>query len=131
MTTPAMPLETKSSFPVDAPASCKSISSDDCAVHGITQTPHLDKLLQNRPKAELRDLADIVQTLNDGDQCAKCAVQAAVTIITGFVQELYTAKKSGKLSKEDKKALKLEVKGLVKGMKGDIKSQRKELKGRL
>lgn len=126
-----MPLETKSSSPVDVPASCKSISSNDCAVHGITQTPHLDKLLQNRPKAELRDLADIVQALNDGDQCAKCAVQAAVTIITGFVQELYTAKKSGKLSKGDKKALKLEVKGLVKGMKGDIKSQRKELKGRL
>lgn len=131
MATPAMPFETKSSSPVDVPVLHKSISSNDCEVHGITQTPHLDKLLQNRPKAELRDLADIVQALNDGDQCAKCAVQAAVTIITGFVQELYTAKKSGKLSKEDKKALKLEVKGLVKGMKGDIKSQRKELKGRL
>ncbi|KAM0250865.1 hypothetical protein ACHAP5_002085 [Fusarium lateritium] len=126
-----MPQETKFSTSVDTLAPCKSISSNDCAVHGITQTPHLDKLLQNRPKAKIQELADIAQTLNDGEQCAKCAVQAAVAIITGFVQEMYTAKRSGKLSKEDKKALKLEVKGLMKGIKGDIKSQRKQLKGRL
>ncbi|KAF4334886.1 hypothetical protein FBEOM_11277 [Fusarium beomiforme] len=108
-----------------------SISSNDCQVHGLSDsdTPHLDKLLQSRPKAELQDLADAIDSLKHGDQCAKCAVQAAVTIITGFLQELYTAKKNGKMSKEDKKALKSEVKGLVKGMKGDVKMRKKEIKG--
>ncbi|KAF4445639.1 hypothetical protein F53441_10639 [Fusarium austroafricanum] len=128
MTTTSAQLETQSHSPAKAPTPSISISPKDCTVHGDSETPHLDRLLQNRPKAELQGLADAVESLAHGDQCAKCAVQAAVTIITGFTQELYTAKKSGKLSKEDKKALKSEVKGLVKGMKGDIKMQKKELK---
>ncbi|RBQ73690.1 hypothetical protein FVER14953_10954 [Fusarium verticillioides] len=106
-----------------------SISSNNCQVHGQSETPHLDRLLQNRPKAELQVLADAVDSLTHGDQCAKCAVQAAVTIVTGFLQELYTAKKTGKISKEDKKALKSEVKGLAKGIKGDVKARKKEIKG--
>jgi hypothetical protein len=105
-------------------------SPNDCAFHGLSQTPHLDRLLQSRPEAELQGLANAVESLRQGDQCAKCAVQAAVTIITGFMGEVYTAKKNGKLSKEEKKALKSEVKGLVTGMKEGIKSQKKEFKSR-
>ncbi|KAF5636198.1 major facilitator superfamily transporter [Fusarium sp. NRRL 52700] len=79
--------------------------------------------------AELQVLVDAVDSLTHGDQCAKCVVQAAVTVITGFLQELYTAKKTGKISKEDKRALKSEVEGLVKGIKGDAKLRKKEIKG--
>ncbi|RGP76737.1 hypothetical protein FLONG3_5177 [Fusarium longipes] len=105
-------------------------STNNCAVHGSSDTPHLDRLLQSRPEAELQGLADAIDSLRQSDQCAKCAVQAAVTIITGFMGEVYTAKKNGKLSKDDKKALKSEVKGLVMGMKEGIKSQKKEFKSR-
>ncbi|KAH7215807.1 hypothetical protein DER44DRAFT_806839 [Fusarium oxysporum] len=93
---------------IKTPTPSVSISPNDCQVHRQSETPHLDRLLQNRPKAEL---------------------QPAVTIVTGFLQELYTAKKTGKISKEDKKALKSEVKGLVKGIKGDVKARKKEIKG--
>jgi hypothetical protein len=123
MTSTPIQLETKT------PTPSVSISSNDCQVHGQSETPHLDKLLQNRPKAELQGLTDAIDSLTRGDQCAKCAVQAAATIIIGFLQELYTAKKTGKISKEDKKALKSEVKGLVKGIKGDVKIRKKEIKG--
>ncbi|KAJ4127848.1 hypothetical protein NW768_008127 [Fusarium equiseti] len=127
MTTTAAPIQLDSKSPVTT-----SINApNDCAVHGLSQTPHLDHLLQSRPKAELQGLADAVESLKHGDQCAKCAVQAAVSIIAGFVQEVYTAKKSGKLSKEDKKALKSEVKDIMRGMKGEIKAQKKEFKSEL
>ncbi|KAF5000284.1 hypothetical protein FGRMN_1916 [Fusarium graminum] len=131
MATSPVQVETKPSSLSEAPTRPMSVTPNDCAVHGLSQTPHLDRILQNRPKAELQDLADAVQNLNDGDRCAKCAVQAAVTIVTGFIQEIYTAKKEGKLSKEDKKALKAEVKGLAKGVKGEIKGQKKQFKGQL
>ncbi|OBS24675.1 hypothetical protein FPOA_05215 [Fusarium poae] len=110
----------------NATTSMSTGSSNDCAVHGLSETPHLDRLLQSRPQSELQGLADAVESLRQGDRCAKCAIQAAVSIITGFLGEIYTAKKSGKLSKEEKKALKSEVKGLAKGMKEGIKSQKKE-----
>ncbi|RGP71002.1 hypothetical protein FSPOR_3690 [Fusarium sporotrichioides] len=105
-------------------------SSNDCAVHGLSETPHLDRLLQSRPQTELQGLADAVENLRQGDRCAKCVIQDAVAIITGFVGEIYTAKKSGKLSKGEKKALKSEVKGLAMGMKEGIRSQKKEFKSR-
>ncbi|KAL6916811.1 hypothetical protein FSHL1_008516 [Fusarium sambucinum] len=114
----------------NATTSISTTSSNDCAVHGLSETPHLDRLLQSRPQSELQGLADAVESLRQGDRCAKCAIQAAVAIITGFMGEIYTAKKSGKLSKEEKKALKSEVKGLATGMKEGIKSQKKEFKSR-
>ncbi|KAM0541617.1 hypothetical protein ACHAPJ_013165 [Fusarium lateritium] len=124
-------LDSKS--PHEIHTSISSVSGDSalCAVHGSSETPHLDKILQSRPQAELQGLATAVQNLTHGDQCAKCAVQSAVSIIIELVQEVYTAKKSGKLSKEEKKALKMEVKGLVKGVKSDIQSQKKDFKSNM
>ncbi|KAL4731964.1 hypothetical protein ACLX1H_000963 [Fusarium chlamydosporum] len=129
MTTATTPIQSETKSLCTTQSTAIS-SSNDCAIHGLSQTPHLDNLLQNRSKHELQGLADAIESLTHGDHCAKCAVQAAVSIITGFVQELYTAKKDGKLSKEEKKALKSDVKGLVKGVKDGIKEQRKKIKSR-
>ncbi|KAI8663647.1 hypothetical protein NCS57_00966200 [Fusarium keratoplasticum] len=99
-----------------------------CPVHGASQTPHLEKMLQARPRAELQQLTVALNDLADENRCAKCAVQTITNIVMGYVQDVRWAKKNGKWSKEDKKALKMEIKGLAKGVKADIKSRKAEMK---
>ncbi|KAM6517160.1 hypothetical protein FSOLCH5_008121 [Fusarium solani] len=102
-----------------------------CPVHGASQTPHLEKMLQARPKAELQQLTVALNDLADENRCAKCAVQTITNIVMGYVQDVRWAKKNGKWSKEDKKALKMEIKGLAKGVKADIKSRKAEMKSEM
>ena len=64
--------------------------------------------------AALNDLAD------EG-KCTKCTVENISTLLTGHAREIKAAKRNGEWSKEDKKALKAEVKGLFKGVKKDVK----------
>ncbi|KAI8665510.1 hypothetical protein LRP88_03989 [Fusarium phalaenopsidis] len=100
-------------------------------MHGASQTPHLEKILQARPKAELQQLTAALNGLADENRCAKCAVQTISNIVMGYVQDVGWANKNGKWSKEDKKALKMEIKGLAKGVKADIKSRKAEMKSEM
>ncbi|KAL2678987.1 hypothetical protein Neosp_009741 [[Neocosmospora] mangrovei] len=102
-----------------------------CPVHGASQTPHLETMLQARPKAELQQLTAALNDLADENRCAKCAVQTITSIVMGYVQDVRWAKKNGKWSKEDKKALKMEIKGLAKGVKADIKSRKADMKSEM
>ena len=57
----------------------------------------------------------------DGKGCVKCATKDVVLILTAYMRDIRAAKKSGKWSKEEKKALKAEVKGFLKEVKRDVK----------
>jgi hypothetical protein len=98
-----------------------------CGVHGASQTPHLDRQLQQSQSKEI--LQALIMSLNDiadENRCTKCAVESASSLFTGYVREVRAAKRSGKWSKEEKKAIKAEVKSLGKGVKRDIKALWKE-----
>lgn len=58
----------------------------------------------------------------DEKKCTKCTVENISTLLTGHVRDLRVAKQNGVWSKEDKKALKTEIKGLLKPVKKDVKS---------
>jgi hypothetical protein len=95
----------------------------DCLTHGPSQVPLLDSELQ-RPQAKdiIHTLAKALNDIADEKKCTKCTAENISTLITGHVRDLRAAKRSGMWSKEDKKALKVEIKGLLKPAKKDIKS---------
>jgi hypothetical protein len=67
-------------------------------------------------------LSAALSELVDENKCTKCAVENLSTLLTGHVRNLRTAKQNGEWSKEDRKALKAESKGLLKPVKKEIKS---------
>ncbi|KAK4862375.1 hypothetical protein LT330_002508 [Penicillium expansum] len=87
------------------------------------QVPLLDLELQ-KPQAKdiIRTLAAALNDIADEKKCTKCTVENISTLLTGHVRDLRAAKRSGMWSKEDKKALKTEIKGLLKPVKKDVKS---------
>ncbi|KAE8333070.1 hypothetical protein BDV39DRAFT_199422 [Aspergillus sergii] len=94
-----------------------------CTVHGSSQTPHLDRQLQQpQTKEILQALTVALNDIADERQCTKCAVETASGLLTGYVREVKAAKKNGQYSKEEKKALKKEIKDLAKGVKRDVKA---------
>ncbi|GMF79815.1 unnamed protein product [Aspergillus oryzae] len=98
-------------------------SSASCTVHGSSQTPHLDRQLQQpQTKEILQALTVALNDIADERQCTKCAVETASGLLTGYVREVKAAKKNGQYSKEEKKALKKEIKDLAKGVKRDVKA---------
>ncbi|KAF5010783.1 hypothetical protein FDECE_3080 [Fusarium decemcellulare] len=125
--------DTKSPSPVaELPSSLSPTSTltntsekreSSCPVHGVSQTPHLDEILKSRSRAELQGLAAALDDLRDENRCAKCAVQTAANLLIGYFQDIREAKKNGQWSKEEKKALKLEIKDLAKSVKADVKSR--------
>lgn len=96
-------------------------------MHGSFQTSRLDNQCQQpEVQAALRALANAIMDMADQYQCTKCAVEKSSALITGHIREIRAAKKNGKWSKEEKKTLKAEVKGLLKTMNRDIKAIRRE-----
>lgn len=95
----------------------------DCLTHGPSQVPRVDRELQ-KPQAKeiIRTLVAALNDITDEKKCTKCTVESISTILTGQVRDLRAAKRNGTWSKEDKKALKAEVKALFKPMKKDLKS---------
>ncbi|OQE38932.1 hypothetical protein PENCOP_c007G04362 [Penicillium coprophilum] len=95
----------------------------NCLTHGPSQVPLLDRELQNQQTKEIiRALTTALNDLTDEKKCTKCTVENIATLLTGQVRDLRAAKRSGMWSKEDKKALKAEIKGLLKPLKKDVKS---------
>ncbi|CRL23854.1 unnamed protein product [Penicillium camemberti] len=95
----------------------------DCLTHGPSQVPLLDHELQ-KPQAKdiIQTLATALNDIADEKKCTKCTVENISTLLTGHVRDLRAAKRSGVWSKEDKKALKAEIKGLLRPVKKDVKS---------
>lgn len=56
------------------------------------------------------------------EECTKCAAESGSKAITSFVRDVKEAKKRGEWSKEDKKAIKKELKDTFKPLKGEMKS---------
>ncbi|KAJ5486216.1 hypothetical protein N7530_000516 [Penicillium desertorum] len=95
----------------------------DCLTHGPSQVPLLDSELQKQQAKDIiRTLATALNDIADEKKCTKCTVENISTLLTGHVRDLRVAKRSGMWSKEDKKALKVEIKGLLKPVKKDVKS---------
>ncbi|KAJ5503237.1 hypothetical protein N7463_006111 [Penicillium fimorum] len=95
----------------------------DCLTHGPSQVPLLDRELQ-KPQAKdiIRTLATALNDIADEKKCTKCTVENISKLLTGHVRDLRAAKRSGMWSKEDKRALKMEIKGLLRPVKKDVKS---------
>jgi hypothetical protein len=67
-------------------------------------------------------LSTALNDLADERQCTKCTVESISTLLTSHARDIRAAKQNGEWSKEERKALKAEVKGLFKGVKKDVKS---------
>ncbi|KAJ5824268.1 hypothetical protein N7447_006608 [Penicillium robsamsonii] len=95
----------------------------DCVTHGPSQVPLLDRELQKlQAKDIIRTLATALNDITDEKKCTKCTVENISNLLTSHVRDLRAAKRSGMWTKEDKKALKMEIKGLLKPVKKDVKS---------
>lgn len=57
----------------------------------------------------------------DERTCARCALKNVVRIVTVYLRDARAAEMNGQWSKAEKKALKVEAKGLLKEVKRDIK----------
>jgi hypothetical protein len=91
--------------------------------HGPSKTPFLDRGLQ-KPQAQdiFHALSAGLNELADEKKCTKCAVEALSTLLTDHVRNLRAAKQNGEWTKEERKVLKAETKGLLKPVKKQIKS---------
>ncbi|CAL5873436.1 uncharacterized protein PFLUO_LOCUS7715 [Penicillium psychrofluorescens] len=94
-----------------------------CSAHGPSQSPLLDRELQ-KPEAKeiISALSSALNDLSDEGKCTKCTVENISTLLTSHAREIRAAKQNGEWPKEDRKALKAEVKGLFKGVKKDVKA---------
>lgn len=94
-----------------------------CSNHGSSQSPLLDRELQ-KPQAKqiILLLSEQLKDLANDSKCTKCTVQNISTVLTGHVRDLKVAKQNGEWSKEDRKAMKAEMKAIFKPVKKDIKA---------
>ncbi|ETN43576.1 uncharacterized protein HMPREF1541_02735 [Cyphellophora europaea CBS 101466] len=104
-------------------------SPGPCSKHGPSQTPHLDHELQ-QPKAKgfVTALIAALQDAVEEGHCTECAFEKTASILTAYAQDMRRAKKSGevKWSREEKKALKSEIKSVSKRVKGQVKAGMKD-----
>ncbi|KAL4813104.1 hypothetical protein BDW67DRAFT_187960 [Aspergillus spinulosporus] len=107
----------------------KKASKVPCIVHGPSQTPHLDHEFQ-QPYAQsiIHTLTAALNDLADEKKCTKCTVEKFSALLTNDVREIRAAKKNGQWSKEERKALKAEVKSSCKPVKKSVKALWKERK---
>lgn len=99
-----------------------------CSHHGTeSQTPHLDALLQQpNTRAALLALSSAFAAAAEDDRCLKCVIDSVVPDVAQCMQDFKKQKKAGEFSKEDKKAMKKEMKALFKGVKGAAKKTWKD-----
>lgn len=81
---------------------------------------------KSQARETIRTWADALNDIVDEKKCTKCTVENISAFLTGLVQDLRVAKQDEGWSKENKKALKAEVKSLLKPVKRDMKSLWKE-----
>lgn len=94
-----------------------------CLTHGPSQSPLFDRELQKPRSTEIiKALSMALNDLADEQYCTNCTVEQISTLLTGYVREMREAKRSGEWSKEDRKALKTEVKAIFKPAKKNIRA---------
>lgn len=90
--------------------------------HGPTPTPHLSTAITSpQTHAHLTALTGALSAATQEGACLKCTAETISQTLTALVQEIHAAKKEGRWSAEEKRGLKGEVKGLLKGMKREVK----------
>lgn len=95
----------------------------ECHVHGPLKAPLIEAhLRQPDTKASIQALINSLSNVIEEEKCLKCAMEDAARTLTLCARDYKTAKKNGQWSREEKKALKAEVKGLAKDLKGIVKA---------
>jgi len=103
-----------------------TLPRQSCQHHGASDTPHIDTQLQQpNVRAAILALSAALAKAANEEQCSKCTIESLTKVSATLMTDMRAAKKSGQWSKEYKKAVKKEAKGLFKGMKHDIKNMRK------
>lgn len=93
-----------------------------CQTHGPSQTPLLEaQVADPHTKATLQALSSALASATEEGACLKCVSETITQTLTTFMQDVRTAKKNGQWSRDERKAIKAEAKGLMKGMKHDLK----------
>ncbi|VUC29269.1 unnamed protein product [Clonostachys rosea] len=93
-----------------------------CPRHGASTTPTIDKhLRQFHVNDRLQALAPGTTAL-DGQGCTRCTVEAVANVLSGYTRDLKAAKKSGQLTKQERKAMKAEAKAMSKEIKRELKA---------
>ncbi|CAH0027107.1 unnamed protein product [Clonostachys rhizophaga] len=93
-----------------------------CPRHGASTTPTIDKhLRQFHVNDRLQALAPGTTAL-DGQGCTRCTVEAVTSVLSGYTRDLKAAKKSGQLTKQERKAMKAEAKAMSKEIKKNLKA---------
>ena len=105
------------------------MKSAPCEEHGPSSTPNLDRALQ-KPSAQnlLLALSKAFADAANPEQCTRCAAESGSKAISSFMVDMKQAKKNGDWTKEDKKAIKRELKHVFKPLKGEMKNAWKEQK---
>lgn len=109
----------------DNPAS----PSTPCPKHNPSQTSSLDAHLHTSAAREAaQSLSATITTAVDGEHCTRCTANEAARTLTRYLFEMRQAKKAKNWSREDKKAMKVESKGLMKEVKNVVKEEKARLK---
>ena len=120
--------ETSTYVPLTKPVCCLQptyIYSLPCNHHGPSPTPYIDSLIgQPSTKAAILALSAALANAVNEDQCSKCNIESVAQASAMLMKDLKKAKKSGQWTKEDKKAIRMETKGLFKEMKQAMKNIR-------
>ncbi|CBF89297.1 predicted protein [Aspergillus nidulans FGSC A4] len=105
----------------------KRVSKVPCTVHSSSQTPNLDhEFKQPYTQDIIRMLTAALHDLADETKCIKCTVEKSSALLTSHLCDIQAAKKTGQWSKEERKALKAEVKSSFKPVKKTVKALWKE-----
>lgn len=91
-------------------------------VHGPSQTPQLDKLLSDpTTKARVQTIAACIYDLANENKSSSQAIRTALMTAAELARDAKKEKKEGRWSKDDKKALKNELKPMFKDIKKEMK----------
>jgi hypothetical protein len=101
-----------------------------CQIHGPSETPLLSaQAASPQTRVHLQSLSTALAAATEEGACLQCTSKTISQTLTAFLQEMRTAKKDGRWSHEEKRALRGEVKGLLKEMKHDVKESWKRNEG--
>lgn len=90
--------------------------------HAPSQTPILDKLLSEpTTKARIQTIAAAINDLGDESKNTQSALRTAFMTVAEMAKDAKKEKKEGRWSKEDKKALKEELKPMFQDIKKEMK----------
>ena len=108
-------LEDEKSTPLEN-ANMPANHQKECQAHGVSETPRLDAYLQGPNfKAHLKILNASLADATEEGVCLKCTMEAISQTMASCLHDFRKAKKNE--SRQEKKAMKAEAKGLTKDLK--------------